>query len=67
MLSLKSHGIENLSYLFGLFAKPGGWTDPCVAAILKELTRSPPSVAGVLYSDKHTQISAETDALGRFY
>ena len=35
------------------------------ARILKELTRSPPSVAGVLYSDKRTEISAETGALGR--
>ena len=34
---------------------------------LKELTRSPPSVAGVLYSDKRTKISAETGALGRFH
>ena len=33
----------------------------------KEPTRSPPSVAGVLYSDKRTKISAETGALGRFY
>ena len=32
----------------------------------KEPTRSPPSVAGVLYSDKRTEISAETGALGRF-
>ena len=38
-----------------------------LARILKELTRSPPSVAGVLYSDKRTKISAETGALGRFY
>ena len=27
----------------------------------------PPSVAGVLYSDKRTKISAETGALWRFY
>ena len=38
-----------------------------LARILKEPTRSPPSVAGVLYSDKRTKISAETGALGRFY
>ena len=38
-----------------------------LASILKEPTRSPPSVAGVLYSDKRTEISAETGALGRFY
>ena len=38
-----------------------------VARILKELTRSSPSVAGVVYSDKRTKISAETGALGRFY
>ena len=31
-----------------------------LASILKELTRSPPSVAGVLYSDKRTKISAKT-------
>ena len=38
-----------------------------LARILKEPTRSPPSVAGVLYSDKRTKISAETGALWRFY
>ena len=38
-----------------------------LARILKELTRSPPSVAGVLYSDKRTKLSAETGPLGRFY
>ena len=38
-----------------------------LARILKELTRSSPSVAGVVYSDKRTKISAETGALGRFY
>ena len=58
---------ENLSYLSGPFAKPGGWTIYCVAAILKELTRSPPSVAGVVNSDKRAKFSAETGALGHFY
>ena len=47
---------------------PAGRCDCASSArILKELTRSPPSVAGVLYSDKRTEISAETGALGRFY